>query len=146
MYTDNYDNLYAHVGLLTNEPGFFPLVQWSVIEINIGILAASIPSYKTIAKRYAPKLLGSSSGGNVSRSKSKLSGFHQLTGRGRNETPMDLRNLDSVGTNGSKKPKPEVDTQIEPGSKTSDNSSEEALFTPKGQISVKTQIFTRYDG
>lgn len=33
---------------------------WSVIEINIGILAASIPSLKPIASRYMPRLLGSS--------------------------------------------------------------------------------------
>lgn len=125
-------------------------------------MAASIPSYKTIAKRYAPKLLGTSSnGGGMSRTKSKLSGFHQLTGRGGeggtgtntgnggsggHETPMDLRNLDIVANgNGTRKTKPKVDTQIEPGTKSSDNSSEEALFTPKGHISVKTQIFTRYE-
>ena len=35
-------------------------MYWSVIEINIGILAASIPSFKSIARRYFPRLLGSS--------------------------------------------------------------------------------------
>lgn len=35
-------------------------MYWSVIEINIGILAASIPSFKSIARRYCPRLLGSS--------------------------------------------------------------------------------------
>ena len=35
-------------------------MYWSVIEINIGILAASIPSFKSLAKRYLPRLLGSS--------------------------------------------------------------------------------------
>lgn len=34
-------------------------MYWSVIEINIGILAASIPSYKILAKKYLPRLLGS---------------------------------------------------------------------------------------
>lgn len=39
------------------------LQYWSAIEINIGILAASIPSFKALAKRYAPALLGSSNRG-----------------------------------------------------------------------------------
>ncbi|CRK36896.1 hypothetical protein BN1708_007235 [Verticillium longisporum] len=43
-------------------------MYWSVIETNIGILAASIPSYKAIAKRYAPRLLGTSSNGSHKRS------------------------------------------------------------------------------
>ncbi|MCJ1473090.1 hypothetical protein MMC13_001740 [Lambiella insularis] len=33
-------------------------MYWSVIETNIGILAASIPSFKAIAKRYFPRLVG----------------------------------------------------------------------------------------
>lgn len=33
-------------------------MYWSVIEINIGILAASIPSYKALVKTYFPRLLG----------------------------------------------------------------------------------------
>ncbi|EJT79952.1 hypothetical protein GGTG_05034 [Gaeumannomyces tritici R3-111a-1] len=38
-------------------------MYWSVIETNVGILASSIPSTKVIAKRFFPRLLGSSSGG-----------------------------------------------------------------------------------
>lgn len=34
-------------------------MYWSVIEINIGILAASIPSYKVLVKEYFPRVLGS---------------------------------------------------------------------------------------
>lgn len=33
-------------------------MYWSIIETNIGILAASIPSFKPIAKRYLPRLIG----------------------------------------------------------------------------------------
>lgn len=33
-------------------------MYWSVIETNVGILAASIPSFKVIAKRYFPRLVG----------------------------------------------------------------------------------------
>lgn len=38
-------------------------MYWSAIETNVAILAASIPSFKAIAKRYAPALLGSSNRG-----------------------------------------------------------------------------------
>lgn len=34
-------------------------MYWSVIEINIGILAASIPSFKILVKEYFPRMLGS---------------------------------------------------------------------------------------
>ncbi|KAH7031396.1 uncharacterized protein B0I36DRAFT_323839 [Microdochium trichocladiopsis] len=163
-------------------------MYWSVIEINIGILAASIPSYKTIAKRYAPRLLGTSSnGGSRSHKKSsggsglyKLSGFQKISnnksqtrsgggGTARNthhdSTIMDLRNLDTDSADGQhrregssggggvdgggpgKRMNPHVNTRIEPTSKLDlDNSSEEALFAPKGKISVKTQITTQYEG
>lgn len=167
-------------------------MYWSVIELNIGILAASIPSYKTIAKRYAPRLLGTSSGGGSrSHKKStggsgmyKMSGFQKISNNQRSKsgttsrnthhdsTIMDLRNLDTNGASGTdskhqrmgssagaagniggggggggNKMSPHVATSIEPTSKLDlDNSSEEALCAPKGQISVKTQITTRYEG
>ncbi|KAL8407356.1 hypothetical protein RB594_006259 [Gaeumannomyces avenae] len=41
-------------------------MYWSVIETNVGILASSIPSTKVIAKRFFPRLLGSSSSGGPS--------------------------------------------------------------------------------
>lgn len=34
---------------------------WSIIEINIGVLAASLPSFKPLVKRFLPRLLGDSS-------------------------------------------------------------------------------------
>lgn len=37
-------------------------MYWSVIETNIGILAASIPSFKALVKRFLPKILGDYSG------------------------------------------------------------------------------------
>ena len=63
-------------------------MYWSVIETNIGILAASIPSFKVIAKRYSPRLLGSSYESNRYPSKSSKSGhlkagssgFHKMGG------------------------------------------------------------------
>ncbi|KAI9724512.1 MAG: hypothetical protein M1812_000580 [Candelaria pacifica] len=38
-----------------------PAQYWSVIETNIGILAASIPSFKAVANRYLPRLLNTAS-------------------------------------------------------------------------------------
>ncbi|KAK6080622.1 integral membrane protein [Seiridium cupressi] len=130
-------------------------MYWSVIELNIGILAASIPSMKPIASRYAPRLLGSSykkSNGHKSSSYLKSSGFKSSgLGRSRNGT-MELQSvergdrfeLQSAGNT----------TEIRKGSPAlavgksvfDDNSSEEVLYSPpKGHIGVKTQIETRYD-
>ncbi|KAF4980831.1 hypothetical protein FZEAL_3247, partial [Fusarium zealandicum] len=97
-------------------------MYWSVIETNIGILAASIPSYKAIAKIYAPRLLGSS--GMSSR---KLSGFKQM--------PVELQG-NTVGDTGA--PKSTFETNIKNG--LDHNSSEEVLVMPSGCIGVKTDI------
>lgn len=102
-------------------------MYWSVIETNIGILAASIPSYKAIAKKYAPRLLGSSG-----MSSNKLSGFKQM--------PVELRGSSVAGTGA---PKSTFETNIKKG--LDDNSSEEVLVMPSGRIGVKTDIIFRYE-
>ena len=43
-------------------------MYWSVIETNIGILATSIPSFKALAKRYIPRILGESYGNSYNSS------------------------------------------------------------------------------
>ncbi|KAH6962817.1 hypothetical protein DER45DRAFT_590722 [Fusarium avenaceum] len=103
-------------------------MYWSVIETNIGILAASIPSYKAIAKQYAPRLLGSSG----MSSNRKLSGFKQM--------PLELQNNSVTGTGA---PKTTFETNIKNG--LSDNSSEEVLVMPNGRIGVKTDIVFQYE-
>lgn len=54
--------------ILTNYPSEPDVIAepmyWSLIDTNLGILAASIPSYKILVKRYLPNLWGSSNGGN----------------------------------------------------------------------------------
>lgn len=40
-------------------------MYWSVIEVNVGILAASIPSYKALVKKYFPFLLDITFSGGV---------------------------------------------------------------------------------
>ena len=39
-------------------------MYWSVIETNVGIFAASIPSFKAIASRFLPRFIGEYSSGN----------------------------------------------------------------------------------
>ncbi|KAG7128544.1 Satratoxin biosynthesis SC1 cluster protein 4 like [Verticillium longisporum] len=107
-------------------------MYWSVIETNIGILAASIPSYKAIAKRYAPRLLGTSSNGSHKRSVFKMM-------KGGSGGP-------SQHTGGDMKPtstKPAFSTFDTHA--TNDNSSEEVLFTPTGRIGVKTEIVHQFE-
>ncbi|KAI8670578.1 hypothetical protein NCS57_00529500 [Fusarium keratoplasticum] len=98
-------------------------MYWSVIETNIGILAASIPSYKAIAKRYAPRLLGSSG-----MSSDKLSGFK----------PMPLGPMSRDRTTPSTTTKIEFENRI--NNRLDDNSSEEVLVAPDGRIGVRTEI------
>ncbi|EEU37771.1 uncharacterized protein NECHADRAFT_54795 [Fusarium vanettenii 77-13-4] len=98
-------------------------MYWSVIETNIGILAASIPSYKAIAKRYAPRLLGSSG-----MSSDKLSGFK----------PMPLGPMSRDRTTPSTTTKIEFENRI--NSRLDDNSSEEVLVASDGRIGVRTEI------
>lgn len=108
-------------------------MYWSVIETNIGILAASIPSYKAIAKKYAPRLLGSSGSGSRKLSAFKMGS--RTFGSGPSGGQSGNCDADKLGF------KTEVKNTI-PG----DNSSEEALFTPLGRIGVKTEIVHRFDG
>lgn len=77
-------------------------MYWSVIEINVGILAASIPSFKPIASRYAPRLLGSSYNRSRSGGKGGVGGqYHHGSsylkssglGRSKNGT-MELRSVE----------------------------------------------------
>lgn len=49
--------------LTSDDPTYViaPPFYWSVIESNIAVLAASIPSFKPLAKRFLPRLIGESS-------------------------------------------------------------------------------------
>jgi len=133
-------------------------MYWSVLETNIGILAASIPTFKAIAKRYAPRFVGEySSGGSNShrfqnghRSRT-MGSFNKLDPHG----PVALRSLNrgpdgvptqthtSVNTDGLSNGKRGIKTTIE--HKLSDNSSEEMIVMPEGQIMAHTEI-TRHTG
>lgn len=76
-------------------------MYWSVIEINVGILAASIPSFKPIASRYAPRLLGSSynrsrsGGGKGGAGQYNGSSYLKSSGLGRSKNgTMELRSVE----------------------------------------------------
>lgn len=140
-----------------------PAMYWSVIEINVGILAASIPSFKPIASRYAPRLLGGSyyynhdsaypkhgsGGGGGGGGYGPSSSRNQRPGPGLGS--VQLRSRDAPAAASSQR-RPGVgapdkfafDTHIERGLGGGDNSSEEVLCTPNN-INVRTQIETRYD-
>ncbi|KAJ0114139.1 hypothetical protein J7T55_007973 [Diaporthe amygdali] len=131
-------------------------MYWSAIEINVGILAASFPSFKAVAKRYTPALLGSSNrggsdykmggnntgGGSHSLSTKKMSKF-QLMDKSRSGREVDIHGggQDGVGTH----------TKHGQGPYTaSENSSEEAIYIkrqppPQGKIGVRTDIATFYE-
>lgn len=122
-------------------------MYWSVIETNVGILAASIPSYKALAKRYAPRLL--LGGASYERASGKRSGFRMVSvGRsGRRDGDGD----GDAGTDGDGSVGGGVHqhgeahalgTRVDPG--IDGNSSEEALYPPAGRIGVKTEVKTHY--
>ncbi|KAL1858102.1 hypothetical protein Daus18300_010103 [Diaporthe australafricana] len=147
-------------------------MYWSAIETNVGILAASIPSFKAIAKRYAPALLGSSNrggseyklGGSKSAGRSlstnKLSRFQLMdkSRSGRQEVDIQAGGHDDDdgfggagaggGTSSTSSSGPQlVDSRFKPGQSTynaSENSSEEEIYL-KRQPPPKGKIGVRTD-
>lgn len=110
-------------------------MYWSVIETNVGILAASIPSFKAIASRFLPRLIGEYSSG---RKYGAWSGNTDARRYGSGFTKVTDRNNITMGTlNGDKNAK--LGTQI--GATTADNSSEERII-PDGKILTQTEIET----
>lgn len=106
-------------------------MYWSVIETNIGILAASIPSWKVLAKKYVPRLLGSSN-------KSSAAG----KGQQQSSSGFRLSVIGGAGRSASKGLRIESRAESVEGGNSSD---EEVLFTPSGRIGVKTEIHMHFD-
>ncbi|KIA75485.1 hypothetical protein HK57_00034 [Aspergillus ustus] len=107
-------------------------MYWSAIEINMGILAASIPSLKAIASRFLPRLIGEYSSGKqyVQRSGSGFSKVreHQAHRVGLNS--LRSKNTAVVGTGINN---------------TQDRTSEERFIVPVGKIYAHTEIEVRQD-
>ena len=112
-------------------------MYWSAIEINVGILAASIPSFKAIASRFLPRLIGEYSsnkaynyaygaGSGFSKvrdpSRNQSVHMHSLRGRANDHTVIGTGNLSGI-----------------------DRSSEERIFVPEGKIYAHTEIEVRQD-
>lgn len=145
---------------------------WSAIETNVAILAASIPSFKALAKRYAPALLGSSNrggsdyklgggGGGNSHSRSggasrslstnKLSRFHMMDkGRSGREVDIHASNDDDRHDGTASRATKAGDNGAGAGagrgpySSAADNSSEEAIYM-KRQPPPEGKIGVRTD-
>lgn len=113
-------------------------MYWSVIETNVGILTASMPAFKAIAKKYAPKLLGGSYDSNRYPSRSVhiragSSGFHKMGGTGgSNHMALDTIDRDLGMSKGRFQTTINQDTD-------SVSSSEEALHPPD-RIGVTRQV------
>ncbi|KAE8165446.1 hypothetical protein BDV40DRAFT_65776 [Aspergillus tamarii] len=82
-------------------------MYWSVIEINVGIFASSIPSFKAIASRFIPRLIGEYSrdkgysGWSSGYDAKKFSGFSKVPEQNIGLDSMDPRQPDGdnlVGT------------------------------------------------
>lgn len=126
-------------------------MYWSVIETNVGIAAASIPSFKVIAKKYAPRLLGSyyesqryPSGAKHS-SKFSQSAFQKMGGSQGGGAAADQVQLRSLNRDDEFRTAKGggIQTRIEQDA--ASNSSEEALTLPDGRIGVRTHITTQYE-
>ncbi|KAF4301336.1 integral membrane protein [Botryosphaeria dothidea] len=132
-------------------------MYWSVIETNVGIAAASIPSFKVIAKKYAPRLLGSYyesqryPSGAKHGSKFSQNAFHKMGSQGGVEAgtghsghgSVQLRSMNRDPNDTFRDVKGGIQTRIEQDG--ASNSSEEALTLPDGRIGVRTQIVTQYE-
>ncbi|OOQ81518.1 integral membrane protein PTH11-like protein [Penicillium brasilianum] len=108
-------------------------MYWSVIETNVAIFAASIPSFKAIASRFLPKFIGEYSSGRkygpwsgTPDARRYGSGFTKFTDP--NNNTMNGRDDIAMGT------------QI--GATMADNSSEERIIVPNGKIFTQTEIET----
>ncbi|KAL9622698.1 MAG: hypothetical protein Q9160_003008 [Pyrenula sp. 1 TL-2023] len=150
------------VMLTSEDPTYViaPPFYWSVIESNIGVLAASIPSFKPLAKRFVPRLIGESSlkrgygnSGNMNPSHKSAgsSGFNKL-GSG-DAVKLKAFNKDASAhneyahRNGGDHKESAVSVTVSHGypvtSESRDsNSSEELFFKPGKSDIVRTTQFT----
>lgn len=111
-------------------------MYWSVIETNVGIFAASIPSFKAIASRFLPRFIGEYSSG---RKYGPWSGNTDARKYGSGFTRVTDPNQITMGTMNGKEDAG-MGTQI--GATMNDNSSEERIIIPNGKIFTQTEIET----
>ncbi|KAG2413164.1 hypothetical protein HFD88_002353 [Aspergillus terreus] len=113
-------------------------MYWSVIEINVGIFASSIPSFKAIASRFLPRLVGEYSSnkgyGTWSGSNGRKygSGFSKVRDQVINIGPLRGAESDRV-----------VGTEIHSGF--TRTGSEDRIIIPDGKILTHTEIETNVE-
>lgn len=127
-------------------------MYWSVIETNVGIFAASIPSFKAIASRFLPRLIGeyssqkkssygwSNSGGMGDGTRGKYgpgSNFSRI------RDPNASYALRTMNDDGDGQGTDMYGTQTNTGF--GGNSSEERIIIPEGKILAQTQISTNVE-
>lgn len=124
-------------------------MYWSVIETNVGIFAASIPSFKAIASRFLPRLIGEyssqkryygpwsrSGGGGAGDGHKYGSNFSRIRDPHATYALRTLNNDNSDGPDG---------TVCRTDMGFGDNSSEERIIIPEGKIVAHTQISTNFE-
>ncbi|KAE8149716.1 hypothetical protein BDV25DRAFT_172711 [Aspergillus avenaceus] len=108
-------------------------MYWSAIEINIGILASSIPSFKALASRFLPRLIGEYSS-NKNYGAWTSSGATRRYGTGFSKVREHGIKLQSRTERETV-----TDTQI------GRNTSEERIIIPEGKIFAHTEIETNVE-
>ncbi|CAI7609031.1 unnamed protein product [Penicillium glandicola] len=107
-------------------------MYWSVIETNVGIFAASIPSFKAIASRFLPRIIGEYSSGKKYAPWSSHATGPRSSGFGKVSDPNSI----TMATINCKEDST-MGTNIGAGS----NSSVERII-PQGRIFTRTDIET----
>jgi hypothetical protein len=108
-------------------------MYWSVIETNVGIFAASIPSFKAIFSRFLPRFIGEYSSG---KKYGPWSGNTTALRYGSGFAKVSDPTSNTLGTVNGKDDMP-MGTNIGAAS----NSSEERII-PHGKIFTQTEIET----
>ncbi|PWY72954.1 integral membrane protein Pth11-like protein [Aspergillus heteromorphus CBS 117.55] len=119
-------------------------MYWSAIEINVGILASSIPSFKAIASRFLPRLIGEYSadkGYNWSSSNNNnnnnSNNQNKRYGSGFSKVREHTFGMSILNTRGEEETV--TDTHI------GRNTSEERIIIPEGKIFAHTEIETNVE-
>jgi hypothetical protein len=122
-------------------------MYWSVIETNVGILAASIPSFKPIARRYLPRLIGEySSGRNYGNNLSSMPKDSTL--QRRQFSNLDIDNdmmLRPIGNNGMTTTVIASTDSDDAGDAKSNTGSEQDLVQSKDHITQWTHITQKFE-
>ncbi|KAL4891843.1 hypothetical protein BDV59DRAFT_59238 [Aspergillus ambiguus] len=113
-------------------------MYWSVIEINVGILASSIPSFKAIASRFLPRLVGEYTSNKAYGTWSGTNG--RKYGSGFSKVRDQSIN---IGTFRGAESDRVIGTEIHSGF--TRNGSEDRIIIPDGKIFTHTEIETNVE-